>query len=149
VEEAIISPFPVFIKNEWYVPDIAKAVLHSKSCSQVPPEDWWDSTKYDPITQEIFASWIPVHDILLKKKDKALGTLFVNPPVLPCYVDKKPHVYCAFIMNVLTLQSTSIYKNGGHNAGNASQSLTPGAILIVRMLNRHGIVHTKDGTLDS
>ena len=108
MEEAIISPFPVFIKNEWYVPDIAKAVLHSKSCSHIPPDDWWDSTKYDPITHEIFASRIPIHDILLKKKDKALGMLFVNPPVLPWYVGKKAHDYCAFIMIFLTLQSTSI-----------------------------------------
>ena len=75
-----------------------------------------DSTKYDPITQEIFANWIPVHDILRKKKDKALGKLFVNPPVLPWYVAKKPHIYCAFIMNFITLGSTSIYKNGGNNA---------------------------------
>ena len=125
MEEAIISPFPVFIKNEWYVeqpypaiddPDIAKAVLHSKSCLHVPPDDWRDSTEYDPITQEIFASWIPVHEILLKKKDKALRTFFVSPPILPWYVDKKPHVYCAFIMNFLTLQSTSYYKNGGNCA---------------------------------
>jgi hypothetical protein len=71
------SPNSLSSSKKWYVerpypaiddPDIAKAVLHSKSCSHVSPEDWLDSTKYDPITQEIFASWIPVHDILLKKK---------------------------------------------------------------------------------
>ena len=71
--------------------------------------------------QEIFANWIPVHDILLKKKDKALGKLFVNPPVLPWYVAKNPNGYCAFIMNYSTLQSSSIYKNGG-NCSNYIQS---------------------------
>ena len=72
--------------------------------------------KYDPITQEIFASWIHVHDILLKKKDKALCTLVVNPPILPWYVPKNPKGYCVFIMNFLTTRSESLYKNGGNNA---------------------------------
>jgi hypothetical protein len=72
--------------------------------------------KYDSITQEIFASWIPVHDTLLKMKNKALRTLFVNPPVLPWYVAKNPKGYCAFIMNFLTTRSTRIYKNGGNCA---------------------------------
>jgi hypothetical protein len=116
VEEDIISKFPVFIKNEWYVerpyhviddPNIANAVLHSKSCSHFPPEDWQDSTKYDPITQEIFANWIPFHDILLKKKDKALRKLFVNPPVLPWYAAENQKGSCSFIMNFVTTRSTS------------------------------------------
>jgi hypothetical protein len=66
--------------------------------------------------QKIFASWIPVHNILLKKKDKALDTLFVNPPVLPWYAAENPNGFCALIMNFLTTRSTSLYKNGGHNA---------------------------------
>jgi hypothetical protein len=124
-DEDIISKFPIFVKNEWYIerpyhviddPDVAKAVQDSKSCSHVPPEDWQDSTKYNPITQKIFTSWIPVHNILLEKKDKALCTLFVNPPVLPWYAAEHPSGYCAFIMNFLTTRSTSYYKNGGHNA---------------------------------
>jgi hypothetical protein len=72
--------------------------------------------KYDPITQEIFASWIHVHDILLKKKDKALCTLVVNPPILHWYVPKNPKGYCVFVMNFLTTRSESLYKNGGNNA---------------------------------
>ncbi len=43
-----------------------------------------------------------------------MGKLFANPPILPWYVNKKPHGYCAFIMNYSTLQSSSIYKNGGN-----------------------------------
>ena len=49
-------------------------------------------------------------------KDKALRILFVNPPILPWYAAENPSGYCAFIMNFLTLRSTSIYKNGGNCA---------------------------------
>ena len=74
------------------------------------------SMKYDCITHEIFASWIPVHNILLKMKDKALRTLFVNPPVLPWYAAKNLKGYCSFIMNFVTTRSTNTYKNGGNCA---------------------------------
>ncbi len=74
------------------------------------------STKYDCITHEIFTSWIPVHNILLKMKDKALRTLFVNPPVLPWYAAKNLKGYCSFVMNFVTTRSTNTYKNGGNCA---------------------------------
>ena len=34
----------------------------------------------------------------------------------PFCLGKNPNSYCAFIMNFITLGSTSIYKNGGNNA---------------------------------
>jgi hypothetical protein len=48
-------------------------------------------------------------------KNKALSSLFVNPPVLPWYLPKGTD-FIAFVMNFITLCESNMYSNGGNTA---------------------------------